>query len=243
MERAMWGKAAIAGIGQTEFSKNAGRSPEQLAAEAAAAAIADAGLKPADIDGLVSCTGDSSGGGLMRLGLKEVTFTGRALGGGPASCTIVQQAGMAVTMGIAKAVLVYRAFCERSQTRFGQPMTGGGMRGNSVSNMYMPYGLDTPAKIYSIWYQRYMGKYGVTNEDLGRYCVVARKHAAKNPNAWFYNRPITLEDHQSSRWIVPPVLRLFDCCQESDGGVAMVITSADRAKDLPQPVVRVLAAA
>ena len=87
-----------------------------------------------------------------------------------------------------------------------------------------------------------MHRYGVSNEDFGRYSVVARKHAATNPNAWYYGRPITLEDHQSSRWIVEPILRLLDCCQESDGGVALVVTRADRAKDLRQPVVRIEAA-
>jgi acetyl-CoA acetyltransferase len=118
------------------------------------------------------------------------------------------------------------------------------MRGRMPGfNMYHVYGLDTPAKVYSLWYQRYMYEYGVTNEDFGRYGVVARKHAATNPAAWFYDRPITIEDHQASRWIVEPILRKLDCCQESDGGVALVITSAERAKDLPQPPVRIVAAA
>ena len=75
----------------------------------------------------------------------------------------------------------------------------------------------------------------MTNADFGRIAVVDRFHAATNPGAWFYERPITLEDHQASRWIVEPVLRLLDCCQESDGGVAIVVTSAERARDLRQP--------
>jgi acetyl-CoA acetyltransferase len=87
-----------------------------------------------------------------------------------------------------------------------------------------------------------MSYYGVTNEDLGRYVVVARKHAATNPAAWFYQRPITLEDHQSSRWIVEPMLRLLDCCQESDGGVGLVVTRMDRARELRQPPVQIAAA-
>jgi acetyl-CoA acetyltransferase len=82
----------------------------------------------------------------------------------------------------------------------------------------------------------------VTSEDLGRYVVVSRKHAATNPNAWFYDKPITLEDHQASRWIVEPMLRLLDCCQESDGGVALVVSSMERARDLRQKPVRVAAA-
>jgi acetyl-CoA acetyltransferase len=88
--------------------------------------------------------------------------------------------------------------------------------------------------MYALWFQRYMHVYGLSNADFGRYTVVARKHAATNPNAWFYQRPITLDDHQASRWIVEPILRLLDCCQESDGGVAFVVTSVERAKDLQQ---------
>ena len=83
--------------------------------------------------------------------------------------------------------------------------------------------------MYALWFQRYMHEYGLTNADFGRYSVVARRHAATNPNAQFYGRPITLEDHQASRWIVEPILRLLDCCQESDGGVALVVTSTERA--------------
>src|ERR1700738_3801444 len=88
-----------------------------------------------------------------------------------------------------------------------------------------------------------MSTYGATNEDFGRIAVVDRAHAANNPNAWFYQRPITLEDHQNSRWIVEPILRLLDCCQESDGGVAFVVTTPARARDLAQPLVLIEAAA
>jgi acetyl-CoA acetyltransferase len=87
-----------------------------------------------------------------------------------------------------------------------------------------------------------MHQYGLTNADFGEYTVVARQYAATNPNAWFYQRPITISDHQASRWIVEPLLRLLDCCQESDGGVALVVTAADRARDLPHPAARIAAA-
>jgi acetyl-CoA acetyltransferase len=93
--------------------------------------------------------------------------------------------------------------------------------------------------VFALSYQRYMHTYGVTNADFGLYSVVARRNAATNPNAWFFNRPITIDDHQNSRWIVEPVLRLLDCCQESDGGVALVVTSIDRARDLSHPVVAI----
>jgi acetyl-CoA acetyltransferase len=153
---------------------------------------------------------------------------------------MVQHAAAAVTAGVANSVLLYRAFNERSGRRFGQPNQRQSIPG---LNWYLPFGIDTPAKSYALAFQRYMYEFGVTNEDFGRYSVIARKHAATNPNAWFYKRPIALADHQASRWIVEPILRLLDMCQESDGGAALVVTRADRAPDLPQPAVRVIAAA
>jgi acetyl-CoA acetyltransferase len=229
-------KTAVVGIGQTEFSKNSGRSELQLASEAVRAAIEDAGLQPADVDGLVTFTHDTNDElDLIRsVGIMDVRWTSRTpFGGGGASAT-VEHAAAAVASGAADVVVIYRAFNERSGHRFGQPTPGPGTPG---TGWYRPYGLDTPAKMYSLWFQRYMHKFGLTNADFGRYSVVARKHAATNPNAWFYKKPITLDDHQNSRWIVEPILRLLDCCQESDGGVALVVTSAERARDLPQPVV------
>ena len=233
--------AAITGIGQTEFSKNSGRSELQLAAEAVRAAINDAGLEPADVDGLVTMTVDPNDElALMRsVGMEEVRWTSRTPFGGGGSSALVEHAAAAVTAGAADVVVIYRAFNERSGNRFGQPGQGQGMPN---LNWYLPYGLDTPAKMYSLWFQRYMDTFGLTNEDFGRYTVIARRHAASNPNAWFYQRPITLADHQNSRWIVEPILRLLDCCQESDGGVALVVTSAERARDLRQPLVTIVGA-
>jgi acetyl-CoA acetyltransferase len=177
---------------------------------------------------------------MRALGIPELRYWSRTPYGGNGAHTTVQHAAMAVATGVAKAVVVYRAFNERSGRRFGQPNAQTTPQG---WNWYMPFGLDTPAKIYSLTFQRYMTQYGLTNEDFGRYTVVARKHAATNPNAWFYERPVTLDDHQNSRWIVEPILRLLDCCQESDGGVALVVTSADRAADLPHPAARIAAVA
>jgi acetyl-CoA acetyltransferase len=235
-------QAAVVGIGQTEFSKNSGRSELQLAAEAVRAAIQDSGLSPSDIDGTVTFTIDTNDElALMRnVGISRMRWTSRTpFGGGGASATL-EHAAAAVASGAADAVVVYRAFNERSGRRFGQPSNDTGRAG---VNWYRPYGLDTPAKMYSLWFQRYMHAFGLTNADFGLYTVAARRYAATNPNAWFYKRPITIDDHQNSRWIVEPILRLLDCCQESDGGVAMVVTSMDRAKDLRQPVVAIEAAA
>ena len=225
----------VAGIGATEFSKDSGRSEMQLAAEASRAAILDAGLAPGDIDGMVTFTVDGNDEQeLMRnLGLGPVTWWSRTPGGGTGACASMQQAVAAIASGLANAVLVYRAFNERSGYRYGQPH---GPSGPPPLDWYRNFGVDTPAKMYALWFRRYMHAFGVTNEDFGRYTVSARRYAATNPNAWFYERPITLDDHQASRWIVEPVLRLYDCCLESDGGVALVVTRADRAADVDAPV-------
>ena len=240
--------AAIAGIGQTEFSKDSGRSELQLAAECVKAALDDAGIGPADVDGMVTFTLDNSDEiGLCRcLGVRDLSFTTRIPGGGAASAATLYQAMAAVGAGIAENVVIWRAMNERSQYRFGQPQAGGTVSpggGTTFLEWCMPFGAQTPASWEALGAQRYMESYGVTNEDLGRVSVVLRKHAATNPAAWFYGRPITLEDHQQSRWIVEPVLRLLDCCQESDGGVALVVTSLERARDLRQPPVRIVGSA
>jgi len=152
---------------------------------------------------------------------------------------------MAVASGVADVVVCYRAMNERSMQRFGagvqdRPPTP--TTENAHFGWYAPYGLLTPASWVAMSARRYMEEYGATSADFGRVSVACRKHAATNPAAWFYQRPITLEDHQNSRWIVEP-LRLLDCCQESDGAVAVVVTSAERARDLRQKPALVAGAA
>ena len=237
-------RTAIAGIGQTEFSKESGRSELQLACEAIVAALADAGLRPAEVDGLVTFTMDSSDEAEVarNVGIPELSMFSRVPYGGGAGAGTVLQAAMAVATGVAEVVVCYRAFNERSGMRFGD--TGRAMTGVPPwLSWYAPFGLLTPAAWVALHARRYMHDYGVTNEDFGRISVVDRAHAATNPAAWFHGRPITLDDHQRSRWIVEPVLRLLDCCQESDGGVALVVTSRERAADLRQPPVLLTAAA
>src|SRR6202000_1176944 len=220
------GKTAIAGIGQTEFSKESGRSELQLACEAVKAAIDDAGLTPADVDGMVTFTMDSSDeiDIARNVGIGDLNFFSRVHHGGGAAAGTVVHAAMAVATGVADVVVCWRAFNERAGCRF-----GGSGRNMAETPMFManyaPFGLLTPAAWVALHAQRYMSTYGVTNEDFARISVVARAHAARNPDAWFYERPITLEDHQNSRWVIEPVLRLLDCCQESDGGVALVVNS------------------
>ncbi len=240
-------QTAIVGIGATEFSKDSGRTPMQLATEACIAACADAGVEPAQVDGMVvySAEKNTEIEVARNLGIPELTHFSMVHHGGGAACGVVAQAAMAVWSGAADYVLCYRAFNERSWHRF-----GGGVQERHQSpeafdvsfSWTSPFGLVTPAQWVAMFATRYMHEYGATSEDFGRVAVADRRHAASNPKAFFYERPITLDDHQQSRWIAEP-LHLLDCCQESDGGQALLITSVERAADLePRPAVIAAAA-
>ncbi|GAB3457453.1 lipid-transfer protein [Actinophytocola sediminis] len=241
------GQAAVVGVGATEFSKDSGRSELRLAAEAGRAAIADAGLTPSDVDGMVTFTMDANAEVALarELGVPSLRFFSRIPYGGGAACAVVQQAAMAVATGVASAVLCYRAFNERSGHRFGRVQTAATAQptsGGLDNSWHYPMGLVTPAASVAMFAQRYLHEFGATSADFGRIAVIDRHAAATNPNAWFHGRPITLADHQESRWIVDP-LRLLDCCQESDGAVAVLVTTVDRARDLPHRPAVIAAAA
>jgi acetyl-CoA acetyltransferase len=241
------GKAAIVGIGATEFSKASGRSEMSLACESVAAAITDAGLQPSDIDGMVTYSTDNNPDIEIarHVGIGELRHFSRVHYGGGAAAGTVVMAAMAVATGVADAVVCYRAFNERSGRRFGagvQDIPNEATAERAQFSWTSPFGQLTPASWVAMVAQRYMHEYGATSEDFGRIAVADRKHAATNPAAWFYEQPITLDDHQASRWIVEP-LHLLDCCQESDGGQALVIVSAERARDLAHPPAIVTAAA
>ena len=241
------GNTAIVGIGATEFSKDSGRSELQLALEACVAALDDAGVDPKQVNGLSTFTMESNPETeIMRgLGIPELTHFSRIHFGGGAPCATVQYAAMAVDAGVADYVLCYRAFNERSGRRFGagvQDRPAGATAEEAQFAWTSPYGLLTPASWVAMFATRMMHEYGITSEDFGRVAVADRKHAATNPAAHFYGQPITLEEHQQSRWIVEP-LHLLDCCQETDGGQAMLVTTLERAKDLRQPAVVIAGAA
>ncbi|MEU3311490.1 lipid-transfer protein [Streptomyces sp. NPDC006662] len=239
------GRAAIAGIGATEFSKDSGRSELKLAVEAVHAALDDAGLTPADVDGMVTFTMDTSPEITVAqaAGIGELSFFSRIHYGGGAACATVQQAALAVATGVAEVVVCYRAFNERSSRRFGsgvqqrEPSAEGAALGWSL-----PWGLLTPASWVAMTAQRYLHTYQLTPEVFGHVAVTGRRYAANNPAAYFHGKPITLADHAASRWIVEP-LRLLDCCQETDGGQALVVTTAERARDLRQKPAVITAAA
>ena len=240
-------RASIVGIGQTEFSKNSGRSELRLACEAVMAALGDAGLEPRDVDGLATFSMDNNPEieVARAIGAGPLRFFSRIHYGGGAACGVMMQAALAVASGAADVVVCYRAMNERSMQRFGigtTPRAAVATTETAHFGWYTPFGLMTPASWVAMQAQRYLHDTGATTEDFGRVSVACRKHAATNPNAWFYRKPLTLEEHQASRWIVRP-LRLYDCCQESDGAVAVIVTTTERARDLRQPPAVIRAAA
>src|SRR6201990_1206976 len=210
-------KAAVVGIGATDFSKNSHRSELRLASEAVLDALEDAGLTPADVDGMVTFTMDSNTEVAIAraTGIGELKFFSKIHHGGGAACATVQQAAIAVATGVAECVVAYRAFNERSGTRFGQVQLRLGENGDSTGGdnpVSYPNRLSTSAAQVAMIAKRYMHLSGATSKDFGAVSVADRKHAANNPKAYFYEKPITIEDHQNSRW-VEEQLRLLDCCQ------------------------------
>ena len=234
------GRVAVAGIGATEFSKASGRSELRLAVEAVDAALADAGIEPVRGPG----HGDLQRRHQPRHRHRPVA---RAWASSPSSAASTTGAGRPAPPSSRRPWPSPRGWPTWSSAT--GPSTSGratasapGSRdGRPVANaenahfaFYAPVGLLTPAQWVAMAAQRYLHVTGATSEDLGRVAVADRRHAATNPKAWFYGQPITLEDHQASRWIVEP-LHLLDCCQETDGGQALVVTSLERARDLAHP--------
>jgi len=227
-------EACIVGIGATEFSKNSGRSELQLACEAVSAALDDCGLEPDKVDGMVSFTMDTNDEIeiAQNVGIGELKFFGRTPYGGGAAMGSVQLAVMAVATGLIDYCVVYRAFNERSGRRFSTGVGEALVTADIIHwSWYMPFGLLTPASWVAMFTTRYMHESGCQPEDLAEVALSARRHAVNNPAAFFYGKELTLDDYMASRWIAEP-LRLYDCCQESDGGCAQVICSPERAKDL-----------
>jgi acetyl-CoA acetyltransferase len=239
-------RTAIVGIGATEFSKDSGRSELQLAVECITAALNECGLTTDDVGGLATFTMDTSLEMEVAnaLGIPELSFFSRIEYGGGGGCAAVGQAAMAVAGGLADVVVCYRALNERSGHRFGSAVSLQPITAPVLAQMaWGTYcGLLTAGQFAAMYGRRYMHKYGATTDDFGAVAVASREHAATNPKAFFHGQPITLDDHRASRWISEP-LRMLDCCQESDGGVAIVVTSVERARDLPNQPVLIRAAA
>jgi acetyl-CoA acetyltransferase len=241
-DHALRGQVAIVGIADTEVGELPGRTPMELCVEAARAAVADAGLGLADVDGLLTCNAMAQPmlyhAEAMAEYLQIFPRYCLALGaGGAASFSIIHHAASAIVTGMADTVVVAMADCMRTGLTRDQAMLVQASTGHP--EFEQPYGLTVPA-YYALIAAAHMAEYGTTPEQLAGIAVAARAHACRNPAAQM-REPLTVEDVLASRLIADP-LRLLDCSLVSDGGSAIVLTSAERARDLPHAPVYVLGA-
>jgi acetyl-CoA acetyltransferase len=235
----LYARGAITGVGETEYSRASGRSVLRLNLEASLAAIADAGLEPRDIDGVIPYGNLQvvAEDFITNLGLADLRFSAITPLGGASCVAAIQCAVAAIASGVCNHVLV----------PVGRNGASGGRIGARVHEMpqfrvigefEMPLGASAPAQLYAPMARRHMELYGTTSRQFAEIAVTMREHAMLNGRA-IMNKPLTIEEHQGARLIADP-LRLFDCSLESDGGAAIVISSAERARDLRQPRVIVL---
>ncbi len=231
-------KAAVTGIGETRYQRGATRGSTELQLEAALLAIADAGLAPREIDGIIpiGITGAPAEELATNLGVAELRYSALTPMGGASSIAAIQTAAAAISAGLCHHVLIAA----------GRNVTSGARAGvrihqmpqfHLVTEFELPLGAIAPAQLYAPMARRHMELFGTTSEQLGEIAVAIRAHALRNDNA-IMRKPITLADHQASRMIADP-FRLLDCSLESDGGAAFVISAADRARDMKAPRVLV----
>ena len=239
------GKVAVAGLGETTYWKH-GRSPHsefKLALMAILAAAEDAGIDPADIDGFASYSNDRNDPSRIAaaLGCRELRFSNMQWGGGGGGgSAAIANAAAAVAVGYAETAVVFRALAQGQFQRFGQSAAGGAVSGHDAFTV--PYGVMSPAQKYAMRYQRFAHEHGIVPSALRAISMASYHHAQRNPRAIMYGRPLTEEAYDASRWITEP-FRLFDCCQENDGAAAILLVSAERARDLPHKPCYLLGAA
>ncbi|HTQ89101.1 MAG TPA: acetyl-CoA acetyltransferase [Streptosporangiaceae bacterium] len=231
-------QAAIAGVGWAGYSKDSGVSTLTLALRAIRAALDDAGLDHAAVDGVATHgVGDSTPATVVAaaLGLRDVRFIMDQVGGGGLSATAVGHAAMAVAVGQADAVVVWRALNARSEFRMGG--TGRAAPALAEFQYQVPYGYLAPPQQFAMVARAYLDTGRVNEKVLGTVALTQRAYAERNPRAMM-RVPITMEDYLASPWVAEPLRRL-DCCLESDAAVALVVTSTARAAALRQPAVLV----
>lgn len=243
------GRTAIAGLGITEQGKVYGRTPIGFAAEAVRRALADAGLRRDDLDGLLVNAGLTWGDLGMAsfqlqqaMGLRNLRLSSSMGSGGATATTMIQYAALAIASGQCQAVAcVFSDAPLKPPPPAGEAKGGGGSAGayafgRGLEAAYGQFGVNA---MYAMVAQRHMHRYGTTNDHLGAVAVAERQWANRNPAAQFHDTPMTLEDYHRSRWVVEP-FHLFDCCLVSNGGLAVIVTSAERARDLRRPPVYLL---
>ena len=236
------GSASVVGIGETAYVRRSPRSSLELQFEASLAAIADAGLSPRDIDGVIpiGITAAPVEEYVTSFGIPDLRFSALIPHGGASAVGALQAAAAAIAAGICTAVLVPAgrnvSSGERAGVRIHQMP-----QFRYVTEFERPVGAIAPAQLYAPMARLHMERYGTTSEQLGAVAVTCRRHAGLHGNA-VMTEPITLEDHQRSRMIADP-FRLLDCSLESDGGAAFVVTAADRAAASPHAPVDLLGSA
>ena len=236
------GKGAITGIGETAYVRASPKSAFELQIEASLLAIADAGLDPKDIDGIIpiGITGAPAEAFVTNFGIPDLRFSALTPLGGASGIAAVQCAIAAIMAGLCNHVLIPAGRNVSSGARAGvrihqMPQF------HLVTEFELPQGAIAPAQLYAPMARRHMELYGTTSRHFGEVAVSTRAHALLHGNA-VMTKPITIEDHQASRMIADP-FRLLDCSLESDGGAALVVSSAERAADMKQPRVTVLGVA
>src|SRR5579871_236659 len=244
-ERSLRGRVAVVGVGETAYYRH-GQSPDPefvLCLKAILAACEDAGIKPTEIDGFASYSNDRNDGPTLAvaLGITELRFSNMQWGGGGGGgAGAVANAAAAVATGLADCVVVYRALAQGQFGRIGQ-----GPQARTVSGdlaLTVPYGQMSPAQWYAPKVIRFMHDHAIGQEALRAIAMASYHHAQSNPRAVMYGRPLSEAAYDASRWITEP-FHLFDCCQENDGAAAVILVSAERAKDLRQTPAYVLGAA
>ncbi|TAJ20571.1 MAG: lipid-transfer protein [Dehalococcoidia bacterium] len=236
-------RVAIAGVGETEYSRASGRSETRLSLEAILHALDDAGLTPQDVDGLMRWSVDTSSEAEIasNLGIRDLAWFGEINQAGNVGAALVAHASAAIATGLAQCIVIYRGVNGRSGRRYGRGEVTG-RRGQGAAAFTEPFGLLTPQHQLAMVARRRMHEFGTTSRQFGWVAVSEREHANRNPRATFYETPLTIDDHQNGRFIVDP-FRLNDCCLETDGGGAFVLVSAERARGLKKPPALVRAAA
>jgi acetyl-CoA acetyltransferase len=232
---------AIAGLGMTELGKVYGRSPRTLAADAVRLAAADAGLALTDLDGLIVSSGMSGSPGIElagTLGLHDLRLLTQMNSLGATTGAMVSYAAAMIQTGSASTVAcVFADAPLRPERSSGSAYHRDAAEWRGLGGLNAALGFRSVNAFYALAARRHMARYGTTSEQFGAIAVSTRQWAARNPLAQLRDL-ISLEDHQRSRWVVEP-LHLLDCCLVSNGGIAIIVTGAERARDLAQPPVHV----
>ena len=228
-------RCAIVGIAETKFAKNLEGSEKKLAVQVIRDALEDAGIDPSEVDGLSSYTMETTAEVEIakNLGMGDISFFSQIAYGGGGGCATIGHLAMAIATGQANVGVAWRSRKRGSGPR---PWSAANVGLPTPLEWTRPFGLLRPADEIGILTRRYMYEFGATRDHLANVALACRKHANMNPRAMMYERTMTRDDYMNSRWISEP-LCLFDNCLETDGALAAVIVSSERAKDCKNPPV------